>query len=261
MKVQTAFFLFFLFYAISGRAQPDAVSVKNQKPGHSSSDLNQQAEFLKYIYSQRIGNKKELICGREYVPYYYRSEHKPLLFNGEKHTASVFMEGRKYERVSVEYDTFTDELILADTSLIPIMKIYFISLNKDLLDGFNLYFSRDTMFFKNFRVNGDGKFNLPEGFYETVYDGSVKFIIRHLSRQFEIDGLPEYFYQPENYIDAGDGYVRIKSTEQFSAFFGERSKEVKKFIRKNKIKIRKAGKKEILSVLRYYDLLNASGIR
>ena len=54
-------------------------------------------------------------------------------------------------------------------------------------------------------------------------------------------------------------YTKISNKRVFLKLFGEKSDAVKKFLRTNKVHIRKADKYEIVTVLKYYDSLILSG--
>jgi hypothetical protein len=171
------------------------------------------------------------------------------------HQASLILKGRRYENLMLDYDTFRDELIYWDSLKFIENKVFKLSLNKDPIDRFIFYFGPDSLSFRYFNTEKDLNFNLAEGFYELVYEGKSKFIIRHRAYLLVKDGIDEYIYSPADYIMVNDGYVKITSKRVFLKLFGDRSDDVKKFIRVNKVHIRKAGKNEIATVLKYYDSL------
>ena len=73
-----------------------------------------------------------------------------------------------------------------------------------------------------------------------------------------MEGIEEYIYTPADYVMVGDVFSRIKSSKGFIKLFGEKSEKIRQFIRTNNVNIRKADKKQIASVLKYYDSLIAS---
>jgi hypothetical protein len=91
-----------------------------------------------------------------------------------------------------------------------------------------------------------------------AYEGKSKFIIKHQSIPLEKEGIIEYSYLPVDYIMVEDEFYRIRSSRDFIKLFGEKSEEIKKFMRNCKVNIRKADKKQIVTVLKYYDTLLTS---
>jgi hypothetical protein len=133
-----------------------------------------------------------------------------------------------------------------------------IALNKDRVDGFKLYFDNDSLIFRHFKSSDGVKFNLLEGFYEVVYDGKSKYIIKHQSLLTHTESIDEYLYSPADYVMVGENFYRVRSKNGFIKLFGEKSKVIKKFMRTSKIHNRKMNKKQIASVLMFYDTLISS---
>jgi len=242
-----------LFCSISGIAQSSDQFITDKGEDVYGNLSGSQVNYLHKIYSMKIGTADELINGRDYIPYYFHSKFKPLLFANKNHPGSVTLNGRKYSNITLKYDTYTDEVIYFDTARTFNYRLYEVSLNKDNIDCFELYFDNDTLNFKYFEGKTAVNQNFQAGFYEVVYDGVSKYLIRHRSSVVERNGTDEYFYSPVGYISLGDGYSKITSLRQFARLFGERSDDVKEFINQRKINIRKADKNQILSVLKFYD--------
>jgi hypothetical protein len=218
--------------------------------------LDYQNNYLAKFYFQNVDNVDELVNGKDYIPYYFRSKYKPVLFYDRKHTASITLTGRRYDNLSLEYDTFRDELIYFDSLKFIDNKVFKISLNKDPIDEFRFNFGSDSLTFRYFSREKDVNFNLPDGYYEVAYEAKSKFLIRHRSYLLVKEGNDEYMYAPSDYIMVNDGYTKITNKKVFLKLFGEKSGEIKKYIRSNKVKIRKADKNEITAVLKYFDSMN-----
>lgn len=217
--------------------------------------ISRQTAWLKNIYSEKIEVPKELINGKEYEPYYLRSEFKPLLYPLRERTSSIITRTRRYNNISLQYDTFLDEVIYTDTSRTINSRFPQIALNRDILEGFNLYFGNDSLIFRNFRLPECSEKNLREGFYEIVYNGKSSFIIRHKSSYYQRQGLSNYKYSPENYISTGKEFYKIKSMKSLLSLFGDNALKMKEYIHSSGIRLKKANKEEIFSILKYYDSL------
>jgi hypothetical protein len=211
---------------------------------------------LNDLYLQKTGSSREYIDGKDYFPYYYRSETTPILRPEEERAASLTIHGRTYIGLVLQYDTYTDGVIYTDDSLIYNNRVCEVSLNKDCISRFDLFFSNDTMRFRYFCGESDTTFNLPQGFYEVAYDMQSKFLIRHVSSAvISPDKVESYVYTPVNYIKVNNGYAGIESRKQFISLFGNRSEEISHFLRQKHIRIKKADKEQITGVLKYYEAL------
>lgn len=256
--LKTSLQILILLFSFPGIAQQSPTITGGYPKDNSRTILDSQRDYLYKLYYQKVGGTDELINGRDYIPYYNRSKLKPLLLAEKKHTASIILNGRRYNDLTLEYDTFLDEVIYSDSNKVINDGLFKIALNKDPVDGFSLYFGQDSLIFRHFKSDDGKNTNLPEGFYEIVYEGASKFVIKHQSLVLIMDGIEEYIYTPADYVMVGDVFTRIKSSKGFVKLFGEKSEEIKKFIHINKVNLRKADKKQIASVLKYYDTLVAA---
>jgi len=214
------------------------------------------------IYLGKTGPARAFIDGKNYYPYYLNAKNIPLLRDEERRYARLTINGRSYDNLVLKYDTYTDDIIYTDDSLIYDNRVRQVALNKYKVSRFDLIFSYDTLFFRFFSKTIDSTFNLPEGFYEVALAGEVTYLIRHRSYATKVApgynaaSLRDYVYKPENYIRINNNFVRITSRRQFTELFGEHSHEINRYLQSRRINISKAGKKQIIEVLRYYEVIN-----
>jgi hypothetical protein len=246
--------LFLLSVSSAGIAQQTLPMKRTENKNLAALIVKEQLEYLDSLYLYGSGAWRDMINGRDYIRYFFRSTDKPLLRAEEERSGSLIFRGRKYEDLPLQYDTYTGEVIFTDSKLILNNKICEVALNSDNISRFDLYFRHDTMTFKNFRNEPD--FNLEEGFYEVVHDGECKYIIRHVSTLNLSDGEEKYPYAPESYIRVADKFVRTVSTTQFLKLFGDRSDAIRQYMRKEKIRLQKADKRQITDILKYYERLH-----
>ena len=209
-------------------------------------------EILDSIYAAGTATEHSFINGTEYFPYHYRAKYKPLLHYGEDRSAEITVSGRKYEGLVLQYDTYTDEVIFSEMDNDFGNNLYHISLKRDLIGGFTLFFRTDTLRFRYFTTEETGG-EVPPGFYEVAYEGPTDYIIRHRSVVHQRNGIDEYYYSPVGYIKTPAGYSKITPGGKFYKLFGARSEEMKLMVEKQGIKLRKAGKREIIRLLQAYD--------
>lgn len=217
--------------------------------------IDSQTEYLKSSYSEKMEATNEIVNGKEYVSYYVQSQQKPLLFLKKKRTATLFTSSRRYKNLDLQYDTFLDEVIFTDTTKTINYSFPKIALNKDIVEGFSLYFEDDSMHFKYLSMPQCSERNLNEGFYEIAYQGKSQYYIKHVSNYFMREGMHEYQYSPENYISTGGKFFKVTGKGSLLKLFGVHSGEVKKFLHMARIRIRQADKNQFVSILKFYDSL------
>lgn len=256
-------FLLLLFpVTLTIHAQNGNLLNVNSLKGSDKTNINpindRQIEFIHDVYSKRVEVPKEIINGKEYESYYTRSQSKPLLFGNKKRTATIITPTRRYINLTLQYDTFLDEVVYTDTSRTINYMFPQIALNKDIVDGFNLYFDDDSLIFRYFGLPECSRNNLKEGYYEVAYIGKSRYVIKHASSYYVREGLNEYKYVPENYLSVGDVFYRVKNKKDLLKLFGEKSPEIKKYLHQARIRIRQADKNQFISILKYYDSLLTS---
>lgn len=250
-----SFLLLLLLCSFRGLSQQTAIVTEAGGKDKIALAEKAQKEYLEKTYLLLSGVENGVVNGRTYFPYHYRSKNKPLLFFEKDRTAAITMNGRKYENIILQYDTFTDEVIYPEIENNHGQGLYQISLNKDIIDSFVLFFKDDTLTFRNITEKEVRGFGLPHGFFEIAYDGDSKYMVRHSSVVHQKNGIDEYFYSPAGYVNTGAGFTRIRSNGQLIKMFGTRSAEMKKILDRYKINVRKANKNQIISALRLFDNL------
>jgi hypothetical protein len=248
-------FVFIICSALQGTAQQFFTSPEGGKENNVETLLNLQKDYLFNVYYQRVGGVDELKNGREYIPYYPHSRLKPLLYVDKSRVASLLLNGRKYENLTLEYDTYSDAVIYHDTTKLINNRYYQIAINKDPIGFFTLYFESDSLLFRYLQFNDMNDAKLQSGFYEIAYEGKSRYIIKHKSVVHEKDGVDEYYYSPRRYVMVGNKYFRIRSTRRFLKLFGEKTDQIRNFTQSSHINIKNADKRQIVNIMKYYDTL------
>ncbi|MCD6598946.1 MAG: hypothetical protein J7L04_14735 [Bacteroidales bacterium] len=213
--------------------------------------LSEQYQFVQALYDSLLNTSNEILNGREYEYYFYPQISSPLIPTRQQPSASIVINGKKYENITLQYDTYKDLLVYFDPANFVNGSICPVSVNSYIIDEFNIKVSSDNLKFRYLEVPEVE--NLKSGFYEIVYDGESQFIIKHLSNKFIDEGRDKYEYNTIRYVVNNAGYFKIKGKRSLLKALPDHSTEVKKYIKSLKISVRKANKYEILSILRYYD--------
>jgi hypothetical protein len=242
-----------LLVSFEGYSQINHLSLKADNSDFFVRIEKEQLKFLDSLYVDETGCGRDFINGRDYVQYYLRSEHKPILYPEKEGTASLTYRGRVYRNLVLHYDTYLGQVIYGIKSTTSMDFVRQVALNSDNISQFVLYFDRDTLTFRYFSNKTDPSFNLDDGFYEVVYNGRCKYLLRHMSTHYMLHGVDEYSYDPSGYVMVGEGFARITSRKQFVNLFGKRSKEIKQIIKERRISIRNPDKSQIADILRFYE--------
>lgn len=251
-KLTISFFLLLYFDTLP--AQQSLFAFDYARESYKNIEQEQEG-YLYELYFSRIDPSFELINGRGYFPYYFRSEKKPMLFLDKNHTSSLTLNGRKFENIRLDYDSFTDEVIYTDTTRVCVFYPLKVALNRENVDQVEFYDGIDSLIFRYYSKDNDPSFNINDGYYEVLSESKIRYIIKHSSILVRNQGIDEYYYSRTGYIDSGNGFSKITTKKKFTSLFGSRKDEVRKFIVSSGIKIRQANKQQIMSILIFYEKL------
>jgi hypothetical protein len=108
-------------------------------------------------------------------------------------------------------------------------------------------------------INIQNKVTLPSGFYEELYDGPTQLLVKRTKQLSEklysntvirkFDSFNSYF------LKSGEQFTRIKSKTDLLKTLSSHKKELKAFIRKNKL-FKQSKEHSFIDVVEYFDSLN-----
>ncbi len=195
---------------------------------------------------------KDLVYGTKWT---YQKIYKGNPFLSEQYwpMADLVYRGIQYSGFHLNYDLYNNNLILLyeDNDI----KKYIVLSNK-YLESFSYTdtVSRQEHRYEYFSIPGTNSKEL----YEKVYGGKSSFIIRPMCeiKYDPTDNFPgEYVRSYEYYIEIEGKYERIHSKKTLLNALKRNVPEVKKFIRKNRLKINRKHPENVVAVLKYYDEL------
>jgi len=260
-----ALFLLLLLTSLnlSGQSAISGKISSNNDDGNQffASLIRQQKNYLEGLYYKSVTVPNELINGKEYIPYFFKSGTNPLLRVNMTRKAILFFREMQFKNIYLQYDTYRDEVIITDYSRTTDGRYAQIALNRDNIKGFNLYFDYDSLLFRYFNFPSEYSEKMKDGFYEVCYEGKFTFLVRHRSTVYNKEGVDKYEYKPEKYIFNGSEWARVTTNGSFLRLFGKQEKEISTLMHKSKIKVQRATSSQIAEILRYYDTLEKPGVQ
>ena len=225
-------------------------SAKAQSQSTEASDTTYYQNALASVvmwYNQAVGVNSPLYKGKEYLDYNFRIEGNQYFQSDLWQKGSVYYEGQLYQDVTMKYD-IANKVVILDHAQLPVP----ITLESSSVEHFSLL---DHHFI---RLVGDTT-NAPvsTGFYDLLYDSNTQFLInREKVLRDEIDDrkLRFWFEERDTYFIRKEGsYHKVKSKKSVLNVFPEHKKEIRKFLKKNKIKYRQQREEAIYLMVKYYD--------
>lgn len=238
---KSMFATLFLFVILNSYAQNQTAT----KP-LTSDEVIDYAEFF-YGYDDR------LLCGQIYQPAHFRAKGHPNFKNDEWQNGRVFIKGSTFEDLNLKYNVFINKLILkADFNSGNVRHVV---LNSNFIDS--LYIDKH-LFINSSTLN----INESSMFYEQLYKGSFKVFIKHnvVFRDDQSATTPfGKFLKAKHkiYLYQNDQIADLSSKKSFLSFFKLYQREIKKYIRKENFKFKKADNNQLYNLLKYCDEISS----
>ncbi|QKZ11568.1 hypothetical protein [Spirosoma sp. KUDC1026] len=219
--------------------------------GQTSADtLAMAAGQIEAVLAYDRATKKQahLFEGNEYVAHNYQIKIHPFFFSDSLQIGTVDYNGVFYKNVSMLYDIVRDELAIQRPGT-P----YRIRLHSEQIRSFSIgshHFAR---------LVGDSTVEVRTGFYQLLYDGSVKALARRVKTIHEDISSGQYkadFVEEDRYFILKNGtYYPVKSKRALLRLFPEQASVLQKYLRANGIKFKQQREEAITAIVRQYDHL------
>lgn len=221
--------------------------------GDSSSQQNALNNAVT-LYNTSLGNQAPIYTGPEY--YFYDPHIKGNAYymdvNGFT-KGSVYYDGNLYNNMSMLYDLNLDQVVV----LLP-SHISKFSLIKERVKSFDFLGSHFINISADTLVNNTA---LQSGYYNQLYNGKCE-VLGKYSKSIQtttssITGLENYFsLSKDYYIKKNNVYHSISSQGSLLDILKDKKKELKKYIKANKIAYRENPEDAMVKITTYYDHLS-----
>ena len=201
------------------------------------------------VYHQFTDKQSRLYNGTEHIYYHPALEGCPYFLDRDMHTGSLVYDGVYFANVPMQYDCVKDYLVILHFD-----RFFKMNLVAEKVKEFS--FAGHTYI----RMVKDSVNNLPfsTGFYDRLYNGNLILLAKRTKRIEEtvtdkvVQRVSEKTFY---YLYNGKNFESVKSYKSLLAMLKDHSKEVRQYLRKNKIKYRKDRELAITKAVAYYDSL------
>lgn len=234
-----AFSLWLIFYCLFSSA-----GIKTAFSQDAFSDLETSA-----LYS----SEPDIINGTKW---YYQNKYKghPFWLDDALLEGAVVFNGKTFTGLALKYELVDDELILSKKidGNTRILK-----LNEKLVESFTLNEpgTNNSHLFKKTQLPGIKGVR----YYHAVYQGQSACYIHHrkkIRNRVTGDYLGSYLYQAAIYVKADQEFVECRNKKALFNIFEDKKKLLRKYMRRNNLKVDGKKPEDMARILNYYDSLN-----
>lgn len=225
----------------------NSINCFSQISNVQDTSINNQFEEAILNTQQHQGLSSPLYNGIEHIGYAKTITGIPYYFSEDWLTGSVFFENVLYQQVPIKYDLVTDQLIV------------------ERPDGFgiNLFAPRVGWFMINdarfiYVDTKQFKGSLTPGFYQQMQDGKAVLLYKRSKKINEkiTNKLEQQYVDVVRFYLILNGNVHeVKSLSSVLTVLNDRRKELKEFLKTNKLKYRKNPQTVLNKMVAYYNQL------
>jgi hypothetical protein len=239
--LRTYLIIIFLLIVVmlNSSAQNIPLAVKNHF-------LDMQKQNLKDTINRRTGTDYPFIVGYNYIPVTNSESNHPYFKENKWANGSLVHQGMFYPVGGLKYDIEIDKLIYLRYDKDNTMNC--VALNENLICEFSILNS--TFRYYNGLKNDSGK-KLKAGYYEVVYDGKLKFIVRSEKSKTMND-----FNNSIDLFLLKDGIViSVSSMGKLISQLKDKETVVKEYVKENSLKLNNSDYSSAFKVLKFYENL------
>jgi hypothetical protein len=220
----------------------------SQGPVDTSGLVNLPEKNAIDVYYRSIGDNSHLYNGSEYVPASYRRDLNPFFMTSLLTKGSLFYDGFRYDDVAIAYDIVEDKVVTYRSD-----QRYRVQLAGDKIG----YFSILGHLFIRIVPDSTNAQQMDLGFYDQLYDGKLqvlamrkKMIKESIVQNVDTTQIVE---QDSYFIQKEKKYYPVGSQHTLLEILKDRKKDLKKYMRENKIRFKANPENAIILAAKYYD--------
>ncbi|MBS1598062.1 MAG: hypothetical protein JST75_07535 [Bacteroidetes bacterium] len=201
------------------------------------------------IYQESTGDQNPIYNGSLYYGYPFRFKQGNALFLPDTILVkgTVVYDNILYKDIPLEYDNLQDLVITKDS-------LYWIQLNGKKITAFSI----SGHSFVRLEKNASNKDLVTTGFYEILHEGALTVFKKEIKMIHEepsiVEGLERsVFTSPYYYIKKEGVIYPVKDQDDIGNILQNKKKEIRQFLRKNKLKFRKDKDNTLLEAVIYYE--------
>lgn len=200
-------------------------------------------------YHESSGDQNALFNGSLYYGYPFQFKQGNALFFADTvlKKGSLVYDNILYNEVLLEYDNLQDLVIVMDS-------LYWIQLNSKKITEFYL----SGHHFVRLEKNSVNKDIVTTGFYDVLHEGPIMVLKKDIKEIHEepsvVEGLERSVFKSSYYyIKKAAIIYQVKSQDELLDILTDKKKEIRQFLRSNKLKFRKDKDNTLLQAVIYYE--------
>lgn len=217
---------------------------------YSRSNDNRLAAGTDRIFRDTVPDNQVLFNGKLWINLYYMVKENQFLFSKDFLPANVTIKGQTFTNIKVRYDIYNDEILM------PLDSGRILQINKEMVDSFSMSFQNKTYHF--IRTPKDS-LSSPGGYANIIYKGKSVLEVKYIKKidRPKTEGEEDNFYQLSRVYFVKDGlFYQVKNKKELFSVLDGYKKQIRDYMKKNKIRVSRNTPESFIPVIRYYDSIS-----
>jgi hypothetical protein len=197
--------------------------------------------------SDTLKDRQLIFNGRVWINRYVKIDGDQFFYKNEFVTGTVSANGRKFSNINLRYDIYNDELTAINE------KGLILQLNKEIVDSFSLRIAeKDFKFMRTDSLKG------VSGYVNVLYSGKSSLLVKYRKsiELMAVDRKTDRFYlMQKNYILKDSIAHPFKGRMELYNIISDKKKEIKQFVKQNRLQLSGKDPESFIPVIRFYDTL------
>jgi len=223
--------------------------LKAQTAQKDSLVLDSASAFALRQYHSYVTPSTDLFRGAEYADYRYQIKDGYPYFLDSLVEGAILYNGILYENVPLLFDEVLDLVVIKDP-----YEVWRIGLNREHVDSFTIGDHRFIRLADSLNPSAP-----RNGYYEQLYRGQVRLLKREsktvqVQTSFVYQSFEKYTLTHTSYwFKKGETYYSVNNQRSLLAAIKDKSKQAKKFMRSNHLRMGKDKQNTLVRIITWYD--------
>ncbi|MBG0859960.1 MAG: hypothetical protein IQL11_10675 [Bacteroidales bacterium] len=212
-------------------------------------EIIQATSTFSYVNQNRPPDKQLLLNGRIWRNQFSKAVGDQFFLSNTFLRGSVIINGLRFNNLNIKYDIINDELLLSIESYPIIM------MNKEMVDSFSLTFENRIY---NMINAGTDTSAVLRGYVNVLYSGHSALYVKYTKQlhPLGVDGRYDLINQVHFvYLKKGNKIIPVTGKRKLLSLLEDKKREIRSFMKSNRIRIRWKDPDTFVPLLRYYDSL------
>ena len=202
------------------------------------------------LYTRAVREQARIYNGSEYQEFTRPAEGHPFFESDTWEEGTVWYDGEDYRNIAVMYDILHDELVIEHYD----QKGYMVKI-KVLQSRINRFSLLGHTFV---RIQQDAAGNFREGFYDLLYDGGSRVMVKRkktFTEEVDNTNTVKIIFSTHNqyFIEHGGRYYQVKGRASIMRVLKDKKRPLSQYIRKEQLNFKERREHDLVKLAAFYD--------